>query len=101
MKTLVIPTPKNAQEAAQQARILDRAISLAADGYYWEGCGGLFRFALYKPGSDRIFPAYFVDLWEQKCTCKSFEKRGYCKHYLAVEREALQVEALEARYAGQ
>jgi hypothetical protein len=95
MKKLLIPAPKNAADALHQARVLDRAVNLAADSYRWEPSCGRFIYDVFKPGNDGPFESYVVNLFEQTCTCKHFEQKQYCKHYLAVEKEFCECEQAE------
>lgn len=100
MLTLQLPTPRNASDAAFQVRVLDRAERFDLDGYHYEElCHKLYR--VFKPGNTNYSgPAdYLVDLLGMTCSCGCFKENGYCKHYLAIERDYVRCEEYEQQRA--
>src|SRR5262249_38717710 len=77
-----VPKPHNAQEAAQQARVLDRANRLFQDGYR----------ASYLPEDDVILitsdegNTYRVGVVFEDCTCPFYAEHDYCKHALGAQK---------------
>src|SRR5690242_10320221 len=106
MKTL-FNEPKTASQAAFICRIIARAESLLSEGYRFQQMGNTPWYAIFKPENDSLRNCdrdYKVDLTPGKecCTCDGFAEHKDCKHRIAVqletEREAAQVEQLEAEY---
>jgi hypothetical protein len=77
-----IPNPRNASEALQQARVLERANRLFADGYR----------AAYVEQDDVILvtneeqTTYRVGVVFEDCTCPFYVDKQYCKHALGAQR---------------
>ncbi len=92
-----IPTPKDAQQAAFQARIMARGEKLIADGYKIKpfttvaGC-----YFVHSPEG----ACYMVDTLANRCNCPCCEEHGFCKHLIGVllEDDRLHDEAMVAEY---
>ena len=104
MKVITLPTPKNAQEALSLTRVIDRAAHLFLEGYRYETSRQFFAQQGKEQGVDDIFgvhtPAgemYVVDGLKGTCDCPHFSKNRFCKHYLAVMWQELEIEVMERR----
>lgn len=96
-----IPTPRNASEAAYQARVQERANRLFADGYR----------ATYHKADDVILVqsdegnTYRVGVVFEDCDCPHYTEREWCKHAIGAQKllretQAEQKEAEEAEACG-
>jgi uncharacterized Zn finger protein len=86
-----IPTPRNASEAAFQARVMDRANSLKADGYRLLLAADVTGYEWYNV----ITPEgkqYTVDFLANTCGCECCIKHHFCKHLIAVHLEVARKE---------
>lgn len=102
MKALTISTPRNPVEAAYQARVMDRAACLWADGYTCKSARDMFPdlhlwdlFLVTSPTGKH----YVVDGTFGTCDCRHFEVNGYCKHYLAIAMEMEPFDRFDAEVA--
>src|SRR5579871_5268381 len=96
MKTLTIPEPKTASEALTQTRIFERAESLWSNGYDYKSAAELgFSNDLFLVYTAENRNGYIVDVKFQRCECECFQKLGYCKHYLAIEKMLQECEEAE------
>src|SRR5262249_33080402 len=100
MKTLTVPTPRNAADAALQARVFERAIDLLSTYSYETTRAYWTRKGQPELGSEDLFAVYspegtmyLVDTLLKTCDCPFFAKNGYCKHYLGMEKMLLECEA--------
>ena len=77
-----LPTPRNAGEAAYQARVQDRANRLFADGYR----------ARYLADEDVILvqsdegSTYRVGVVFEDCDCPHYQERDWCKHAIGAQK---------------
>lgn len=77
-------TPKNAVEANEQAKRLDRAKALLAEGYTFYRDADSEVIAVCKPG--RLAASYFINMLTPGCDCPDFLKTEQaCKHMYAYE----------------
>ncbi len=93
-----VPAPKNPQDAALQARVLQRALYLWQDGYDYDAVTELQAVAYYLVHSPEG-KTYTVDPLIGTCDCPFFEEHKYCKHSLAIEQELEAVARYEAEDA--
>jgi hypothetical protein len=74
-------SPKNAQEALQQANRLQRARAILAEGYTFHKDKDSEAVAVCKPG--RLAASYWINLLSEGCDCPDSMKGNDCKHLLA------------------
>ena len=112
MKTLSLPEPKSASEAKFIANIIDRAETLFSNGYKVKSAMEIlqerniaptpeeaFIFGVYVSDPKQSYRHYTVDGNKGTCTCPCFEENGFCKHYLAVQRNEEQAAGYTPKYA--
>jgi hypothetical protein len=93
-------TPRNAQEAMQQALRFERAKQIIKEGYTFHQDADSDVVAVCKPGS--LAAAYWLNMLSDGCDCPDFLKTHKpCKHMIAweiLEDDAANMEAQCAEY---
>ncbi len=91
------PTPRNAQQANEQAKRFQKALTMKAEGYRMEDATK-DCYDVYKPGNF-VMPDYTVDLYRNTCDCPDGKKGNICKHRYFVELELDDRANMEAQCA--
>lgn len=91
-----INTPKNAQQALQQATRFDRAEQIIKEGYTFHKDADSEVIAVCKPGSTAA--AYWINMLSEGCDCPDYMKNcAACKHMIAWEILKEEEAGLEAQ----
>lgn len=101
-----VPTPRNAQEASLQIRVVERAAQIAVElihggeYYAYTNNGDSSCWTMGKrSGSTETDTTYLLDLFANTCSCPFFEKEKYCKHFLALKMNLDRIAEEEAQEA--
>ncbi len=99
----MVPKPKDAQEAALQVRVMERAKVIAAElkkgGEYYcymQNSQPNFWGMGKRSGSAKADTVYLLNLADETCSCQFHAEKHYCKHLIALNL-SLEEEADEAQ----